>query len=201
MASHLARRPAVGRRPAARPALATYDLDPTARRGRRDLQRPGDVPCASTATSCRRTWASGRRSTRTPPFWGAALAAWTGGTFLYVPRGVTVDESADGAHRPPRRGAYTYLPHHAGRRRGGQHRHPAGGDPLAPTAAPPGSAAPRTSWPDTARGCATRTCSAWATRRGTIGAQRVEVGQDADVTTLNAEVGSAIDQARAWTCA
>ena len=61
-------------------------------------------------------------------FWALAQARWRGGTFLYVPRGVTVDEtlvaSLDLGAAP------CLIPGQPGGRRGGEQRDAAGGDPL-----------------------------------------------------------------------
>src|SRR3970282_1776453 len=54
----------------------------------------------------------GRRETipAQAPFWARSLAAWTGGTFLYVPAGVAVDGPLTARTELPG-GADTYLPH------------------------------------------------------------------------------------------
>ena len=74
--------------------VATYDLDPPARRPRRgDLQRPGRRPCASTATCVRAHLGRGETlPTRTQPFWAARAGRLDrAAPSCYVPRGVAVD--------------------------------------------------------------------------------------------------------------
>lgn len=123
-------------------------------------------------------------------FWALAHAAWTGGTFLYVPPGVTVDRPLIASSRLPDASVAWY--------------------PLTLVVADADSAVTllevvhspdgTRAWYGGAvdlvaeRGARVRYANlqqlgdaAW-----NIGAQRVEVGQDADVTTLNAELGSAV---------
>jgi Fe-S cluster assembly protein SufD len=122
-------------------------------------------------------------------FWARAHAGWRGGTFLYVPRGVTVDETlvatidlgAEAAAFLPislvvaEEGSSVTL--------------------LEETRSADGAAAFYGGISDVVAGQGARLRYAHLQRLGdaawNIGAQRVEVGQDADVITLNAEVGSA----------
>jgi Fe-S cluster assembly protein SufD len=134
----------------------------------------------------------GRREASDPHahFWALAHAAWTGGTFLYVPDGVTVDRplvasgqlpEGEGAWFPltlivvGEESAVTVLEQVASED-GARAWHGGVVDLVAE------------------RGAKLRYANlqqlgdaAW-----NIGVQRVEVGQDADVTTLNAEVGSSV---------
>ena len=122
-------------------------------------------------------------------FWALAQARWSGGTFLYVPRGVTVDETLvatlDLGSAPA-------------------------SFPVSLVVAEEGSSVTLleeirsddgvTTWfggiADVVAGQGARVRYASLQRLGdaawNLGAQRVEVGQDAEVTTLNAEVGSAV---------
>jgi Fe-S cluster assembly protein SufD len=122
-------------------------------------------------------------------FWALAHASWTGGTFLYVPRGVTVDETLVASVDL---GAATAT------------------FPVSLVVAEEDSAVTLLEEIRSADGVATwfggvsdvvagrgaRVRYASLQRLGgsawNIGAQRVEVGQDAEVTTLNAEIGSAV---------
>jgi len=122
-------------------------------------------------------------------FWARAHAGWRGGTFLYVPRGVTVDETlvatidlgAEAAAFLPislvvaEEGSSVTL--------------------LEETRSADGVAAWYGGISDVVAGQGARLRYANLQRLGdaawNIGAQRVEVGHDADVITLNAEVGSA----------
>jgi Fe-S cluster assembly protein SufD len=123
-------------------------------------------------------------------FWALAHAAWTGGTFLYVPDGVIVDRPLVASATLPE-GEVAWFPLTLVL---------AGSESsvtlLDRVRSPDGSR----SWYGgvvdlaTERGAKLRYANlqllgdaAW-----NIGVQRVEVGQDADVTTLNAEVGSLI---------
>jgi Fe-S cluster assembly protein SufD len=123
-------------------------------------------------------------------FWARAHAQWRSGTFLYVPRGVTVDETLV---------ARISL----GQREAAFH-------PITLVVAEEGSTVTLledihsadgvAAWfggiSDVVAGQGARVRYASLQRLGdaawNVGAQRVEVGQDAEVTTLNAEVGSAI---------
>ena len=123
-------------------------------------------------------------------FWARAHAQWRTGTFLYVPRGVTVDETL-------------VATIDLGDREAAFH-------PISLVVAEEGSSVTlleeiRSSngvaaWfggvSDIVAGQGARVRYASLQRLGdaawNVGAQRVEVGQDAEVTTLNAEVGSAV---------
>ncbi len=123
-------------------------------------------------------------------FWALAQAAWTGGVFCYVPRGVAVDGTLVVRSRMPD-GASTYLP-------------------LTLLIAEEGSSVTlleETSSPDgfatwfggvveirAEQGARVRYANLQQLGDGAwnIGSQRVIVGQDAEVTTLNAEVGSRV---------
>src|SRR5947207_4773648 len=121
-------------------------------------------------------------------FWALSLAGWTGGTFLYVPRGLEVDGTLIARITQPRSDT-TFLPHSL-------------------IIADEGSSVTlleETVSPDEAAGWFGGTVAVHALqgsrvryanlqrlgdRVWNIGAQRVEVGQDASVTSLNTEVGS-----------
>ena len=125
-------------------------------------------------------------------FWALAHAAWTGGLFCYVPRGVAVDGTLVARTLVPRADA-TYLP-------------------LTLVVAEEGSSVTlleEVASPDGASGwfggvvdvrCdqASRVRYANLQQLGdgawNIAAQRVVVGQDATVTTLNAEIGSRVSK-------
>ena len=147
-----------------------------------------DLPTrpASSRSSCGGTWAVARRRTRTRTSGRSRRPRWTGGTFLYVPRGVVVDETLVARHRPwrgrgaPSRSAWSW-PRRAAASRSWRRS-------ARPTGSPPGTAASPT-WSRAGRASALREPPAARRRGWNVGAQRVEVGQDADVTTLNAEVG------------
>jgi Fe-S cluster assembly protein SufD len=121
-------------------------------------------------------------------FWALAHAAWQSGTFLYVPRGVEVDETlvarvdlADGRASFPvtlvvaEEGSSVTL--------------------LEEVRSDDGVTAWFGGVSDIVAGPGARVRYASLQRLGDaawkVGAQRVEVGQDADVITLNAEIGSA----------
>jgi Fe-S cluster assembly protein SufD len=122
-------------------------------------------------------------------FWALAHASWTGGTFLYVPRGVTVDETLVASIDL---GAATAT------------------FPVSLVVAEEGSTVTlleeirsddgTPTWyggvSDVVAGQGSRVRYASLQRLGdaawNIAAQRVEVGQDAEVITLNAEIGSAV---------
>jgi Fe-S cluster assembly protein SufD len=126
------------------------------------------------------------------PFWGRSLAAWTGGTFLYVPKGVAVDGPLTARTELPS-GAYTYLPHTLV-----VVEEDASATLLEEISSPDGQAVWFGGTADVQVGYGGRLRYANLQRLGDgvwrIGAQRVEVGQDANVTTLNAEIGSAISK-------
>jgi Fe-S cluster assembly protein SufD len=173
------------------PPLATYDLDPQlAERGvvfsdlGTAVREHGDLVEAHL----------GRLDTLPPQmhFWGRSLAAWTGGTFLYVPKGVVVDGPLTARTSLPS-GAYTYLPHTLI-----VLEEDASATLLEEVSSPDGHAIWFGGTADVQVGYGARLRYANLQRLGDeawrIGAQRVEVGQDADVTTLNAEIGSAISK-------
>jgi len=124
------------------------------------------------------------------PFWARSLAAWSGGTFLYVPKGVEVDGPLIASTSLPG-GSYTYLPHTLVVLEEG-----ASVTLLEELASPDGAATWYGGTADLQVGYGARLRYANLQRLGDavwrIGAQRVEVGQDADVTTLNAEIGSKV---------
>ena len=123
-------------------------------------------------------------------YWALAHAAWTGGLFCHVPRGVVVDGTLVARTALPEAGG-TYLP-------------------VTIVVAEEGSAVTlldQTTSPDgdagwyggivqvaAARGSRVRYAKLQQLGSGAwnIGAQHVEVGPDAEVTTLNAEIGSRI---------
>ena len=123
-------------------------------------------------------------------FWALAQAAWTGGLFCHVPRGVTVDGTliarAAMAHCD-----HTYLPITLVVAEEGSSV-----SLLEEVASPDGEAG----WfggiveIQADRGASVRYANLQRLGDGTwnVGAQRVVVGQDASVTTLNAEVGSKV---------
>jgi Fe-S cluster assembly protein SufD len=125
-------------------------------------------------------------------FWALAHAAWTGGVLLYVPRGVEVDGTLIArSSLPP--DAATYLPITLVVAEEGSRV-----TLLDEVASPDGTPAWYGGIVDiqAARGATVRYANlqllgdqAW-----NVGAQRVVVGQDATVTTLNAEVGSRISK-------
>ncbi|HEY8921052.1 MAG TPA: SufD family Fe-S cluster assembly protein [Candidatus Limnocylindria bacterium] len=173
------------------PPMATYDLDPAlAARG---------VIFSDLATAVREhgDLVNGRlgRFDTLPaqmPFWGRSLAAWTGGTFLYVPAGVAIDDVLTARITLPT-GTYTYLPHTLV-----VLEEDASATLLEEVASPDGESVWFGGTADLQIGYGARLRYANLQRLGDavwrIGAQRVEVGQDANVTTLNAEIGSAISK-------
>jgi Fe-S cluster assembly protein SufD len=173
------------------PPIATYELDPQlARRGvifsdlASAVREHGDLVRAHL----------GRHDTLPAQmsFWGRSLAAWTGGTFLYVPKGVIIDGPLTARTTLPS-GAYTYLPHTLV-----VLEEDASATLLEEISSPDGRAVWFGGTADIQVGYGARLQYANLQRLGDevwrIGAQRVEVGQDANVTTLNAEIGSAISK-------
>jgi len=126
------------------------------------------------------------------PFWARSLAAWSGGTFLYVPKGVEVDGPLIASTSLPG-GSHTYLPHTLVVLEQG-----ASVTLLEELSSPNGVATWYGGTADLQVGYGGRLRYANLQRLGDavwrIGAQRVEVGQDADVTTLNAEIGSKVSK-------
>jgi Fe-S cluster assembly protein SufD len=121
-------------------------------------------------------------------FWSLSLAAWTGGTFLYVPRGMEVDGTLVARITQAQAGG-TFLPHSL----------------IVAEEASSITLLEEYVSPDGAAGWFGGTVAIHAEpgarvryanlqRLGdgvwNIGAQRVEVGADANVTALNTEVGS-----------
>ncbi|MGH2456191.1 MAG: Fe-S cluster assembly protein SufD [Candidatus Limnocylindria bacterium] len=134
----------------------------------------------------------GRRETLPPHarFWALAHAAWTGGTFLYVPRGVTVDRPLVASAQLPA-GEVAWFPVSLV-----VAEEDSSVTLLEQVSSPDGSAAWYGGVADLVIGRGARVRYANLQHLGdavwNVGAQRVEVGQDANVTTLNAEVGSAV---------
>ena len=171
--------------------MATYDLDP-------QLGERG-VIFSDLATAVREhpdlvRAHIGRNDTLTAqmPFWGRSLAAWTGGTFLYVPKGVAIDGPLTARTALPS-GAYTYLPHTLV-----VLEEDASATLLEEISSPDGQTVWFGGTAEVQVGYGAKLRYANLQRLGDgvwrIGAQRVEVGQDANVTTLNAEIGSAISK-------
>jgi len=173
------------------PPVATHDLDPAlAARG---------VIFSDLATAVREHPALvqrylGRRETLASQaaIWARSLAGWTGGTFLFVPAGVEIDHALVARTTLPG-GGYTYLPHSLVVLERDAHA-----TLLEEVSSPNGSAIWYGGTADLLAGSGARLRYANLQRLGDgawrIGAQRVEVGQDADVTTLNAEIGSAVSK-------
>jgi Fe-S cluster assembly protein SufD len=123
-------------------------------------------------------------------FWALAQAAWTGGTFLYVPAGVIVDRPLFASMSQPA-GATAYFPLTLVVAERGSSV-----TLLEEIASPDGEASWFGGIADVRVGPEARVRYASLQLLGDgawhIGAQRVEVGQDAEVTTLNAEIGSSV---------
>jgi Fe-S cluster assembly protein SufD len=123
-------------------------------------------------------------------YWALAQAAWTAGTFLYVPRGVTVDHPLVTRLRQPL-GATAFLPQSLVIVEEG-----ASVTLLEEISSQDGEPAWFGGIVDlrAERGAHIRYASLQQLGDATwyIGAHRVDVGQDANVTTLNAEIGSAV---------
>jgi Fe-S cluster assembly protein SufD len=173
------------------PPMATYELDPAlAARG----VIFSDLPTAVREHGDLVKRRLGTFDTLPPqmPFWGRSLAAWTGGTFLYVPKGVAIDDVLTARTTLPS-GAYTYLPHTLV-----VLEEDASATLLEEVASPDGEAVWFGGTADLQVGYGAKLRYANLQRLGDgvwrIGAQRVEVAQDANVTTLNAEIGSAISK-------
>ena len=122
-------------------------------------------------------------------FWSLSLAAWTGGTFLYVPAGVEVDGTVIARITQPRAEG-TFLPHTLVVAEEGSSV-----TLLEETVSPDG---PPGWFGGTVAihalpGSRVRYANLQRLGNGAwnLGAQRVEVGRDAVVTSLNTEVGSA----------
>ncbi|HTE65868.1 MAG TPA: SufD family Fe-S cluster assembly protein [Candidatus Binatia bacterium] len=123
-------------------------------------------------------------------FWALAQAAWTGGTFLYVPAGVTVDGPLVARLSQPA-GATAYFPLTLVIAERGSSV-----TVLEEIDSPDGEASWFGGIADVRVGPEARVRYANLQLLGDgawhVGAQRVEVGQDAEVTTLNAEIGSSV---------
>jgi Fe-S cluster assembly protein SufD len=121
--------------------------------------------------------------------WALAHAAWTGGTFLYVPRGVVMDRTLVARSELPAGHAWFPLTLVVAEEGSGlsllEEIVSADGDAgwyggVVDLVAAPGARVRYASLQRLGDG-------AW-----NIGAKRVEVGQDAEVTTLDAQVGSSV---------
>jgi Fe-S cluster assembly protein SufD len=123
-------------------------------------------------------------------FWALAQAAWTGGLFCYVPKGVHVDGTLVARAELPAATA-TYLPVTIVVAEEGSRV-----DLLDEVSSPDGGAGWFGGIVEVHAGQAAEVRYANLQLLGdgawNIGAQRVFVGQDANVTTLNAEVGSKV---------
>ncbi|MGH2385640.1 MAG: SufB/SufD family protein, partial [Candidatus Limnocylindria bacterium] len=123
-------------------------------------------------------------------FWALAQAAWTGGLFCYVPRGVTVDGTLV-ARQSLARGDVSFYPVSLVVAEEGSSV-----TLLEEVVSPDGAAGWFGGIADVHAGQAARVRYASLQQLGDgawrIGAERVVVGQDAVVTTLNAEVGSKV---------
>ena len=123
-------------------------------------------------------------------FWALAQAAWTGGVFCHVPRGVSVDGTIVVRSVIDRADA-TYLPVTVVVAEEG-----ADVSILEEVTSPDGGAGWFGGIVEVSAGQAAQVRYANLQQLGdgawNIGSQRVEVGQDANVTTLNAEVGSRV---------
>ena len=122
--------------------------------------------------------------------WARSLAGWTGGSFVYVPVGVTVDEVLTIRSELPG-GGHSYLPHTLIVAERG-----ASLTVLEEFSSPDGGASWYGGTTEVIAGEGSNVRYASLQRLGNaawrIGAQRVEVGRDATVTTLDAEIGSAV---------
>ena len=123
-------------------------------------------------------------------FWALAQAAWTGGAFVHVPRGVTVDGTVVMRTELPR-ADMTYLPVTLVVVDEG-----ASITVLEEVMSPDGASVWYGGAVEIVADQAARVRYANLQQLGdgawNVGSQRVVVGQDADVTTLNAEVGSKV---------
>ena len=126
-------------------------------------------------------------------FWALAQAAWTGGAFVHVPRGVAVDGTIVLRTALPSAAA-TYLPVSLVVAEEG-----ANVTVLEEISSPDGAPCWFGGVVEIIAGQAARVRYANLQQLGdaawNIAAQRVVVGQDAEVTTLNAEVGSKVTKA------
>jgi Fe-S cluster assembly protein SufD len=123
-------------------------------------------------------------------FWALSLAAWTGGTFLYVPRGMAVDGTVIARVTQPRSDV-TFLPHTL-----------VVADEassvtfLEELVSPDGDAGWFGGTVEIVAMAGARVRYANLQHLGdgvwNLGAQRIDVGPDAEVTALNTEVGSRV---------
>ncbi len=122
--------------------------------------------------------------------WALAHAAWTGGTFLYVPAGVSIDTTLF-VHNQLPDGELAWFPLTVVVAEEGSDV-----SLLEEVSGPDGNAAWYGGVLDLVAGPGARVRYANLQRLGegawNIGAKRVEVGQDAEVTTLDAQVGSSV---------
>jgi Fe-S cluster assembly protein SufD len=122
--------------------------------------------------------------------WALAHAAWTGGTFLYVPAGVAVDSTLVVHNRLPDGGTAWFPLTLVVAEEGSDV------SLLEEVSGPDGHASWYGGVLDLVAGQGARVRYANLQRLGdgawNIGAKRVEVGQDAVVTTLDAQVGSSV---------
>ena len=125
-------------------------------------------------------------------FWALSQAAWTGGTFLYVPRGLEVDGTLIARITQPRSDV-TFLPHTLVVAEEGS-RVTFLEELVSPDGAPGwfgGTVAIHALQGSRVRYANLQRLgdAVW-----NVGAQRVQVGQDANVTALNTEVGSRVSK-------
>jgi Fe-S cluster assembly protein SufD len=123
-------------------------------------------------------------------FWALSLAAWTGGTFLYVPKGMAVDGTVIARLTQPRADV-TFLPHTlvvADEQSSVTF--------LEEVVSPDGASGWFGGTVEIVALAGARIRYANLQHLGdgvwNLGSQRVDVGPDADVTTLNTEVGSRV---------
>jgi len=123
-------------------------------------------------------------------FWALAQAVWTGGTFLYVPAGVVIEDPLV-AHVAQPGGGSAYFPLTLVIAERGSSV-----TLLEEVTSPDGEASWFGGIADVRVAPEARVRYANLQLLGDgawhVGAQRVEVGQDAEVTTLNAEIGSSV---------
>ena len=123
-------------------------------------------------------------------YWALAHAAWTGGLFCYVPRGVVIDGTLVARTSLPEAGC-TYLPVSLVLA-----EDESAVTLLEQTVSPDGEQGWYGGIVDVTAGRASSVRYGNLQQLGdaawNIGAQRVEVGPDAQVTTLNAEIGSKV---------
>ena len=122
--------------------------------------------------------------------WARSLAGWTGGSFVHIPAGVVVDGILTIRSELPA-GRHSYLPHTLIVAERGSSV-----TVLEEFSSPDGDATWYGGTTEVVAGEGANLRYASLQRLGNatwrIGAQRVEVGRDATVTTLDAEIGSAV---------